>query len=172
MLRYALMRVIGAIPTLMLVIVVAFMMVRAAPGGPFDRERVLPPEIEENIRRAYHLDEPLPQQFVRYVEGGHDLESASGQTHHMLPVPSTFVIGRDGLIHFQYANPDYKVRLGDVAIAGTRRAMPAAWKHLMPDCRRSCKRSVPTTCSCSPPTTATTPLTPAPTTPGSMFPSW
>lgn len=69
MLRYALMRVIGAIPTLALVIIVAFMMVHAAPGGPFDRERVLPPEIEENIRRAYHLDEPLPRQFLRYVDG-------------------------------------------------------------------------------------------------------
>lgn len=69
MLRYALLRVIGAIPTLLLVIVIAFLMVRLAPGGPFDAERVLPPEIEANIERAYHLDEPLAQQFTRYLGG-------------------------------------------------------------------------------------------------------
>lgn len=44
-------------------------MVRAAPGGPFDDERTLPPEIEANIAKAYHLDEPLPAQFVRYLSG-------------------------------------------------------------------------------------------------------
>lgn len=69
MLRYALMRVVGAIPTLFLVVLVAFMMVRAAPGGPFDTDRVLPVEVAANIERAYHLDEPLPQQFRRYLTG-------------------------------------------------------------------------------------------------------
>lgn len=69
MLRYTLLRLLGAIPTLFLVIVLAFLMVRAAPGGPFDSERVLPPEIEANIARAYHLDEPLPRQFFRYFGG-------------------------------------------------------------------------------------------------------
>ncbi len=69
MLRYALLRLLGAIPTLLLVIVLAFLMVHAAPGGPFDAERVLPPEIEANIAAAYHLDEPLPQQLWRYLSG-------------------------------------------------------------------------------------------------------
>lgn len=69
MLRYALMRIIGAIPTLLLVIAIAFLMVHAAPGGPFDSERRLPPEIEENVQRAYDLDQPLSQQFARYVGG-------------------------------------------------------------------------------------------------------
>jgi oligopeptide transport system permease protein len=45
------------------------MLVHAAPGGPFDSERVLLPEVEQNILRAYHLDEPLPQQFSRYLRG-------------------------------------------------------------------------------------------------------
>ena len=66
MLRYTLLRILGAIPTLLLVIVLAFLMVHAAPGGPFDDERVLPPEIEANIAARYHLDEPLPKQFARY----------------------------------------------------------------------------------------------------------
>lgn len=69
MLRFALLRILSAIPTLLLVIVIAFMMVRAAPGGPFDDERVLPPETAANLRAAYHLDEPLPQQLARYLSG-------------------------------------------------------------------------------------------------------
>jgi oligopeptide transport system permease protein len=60
---------LGAIPTLLLVIVLAFLMVHAAPGGPFDDERALAPEIEANIAKAYHLDESLPEQFVRYLGG-------------------------------------------------------------------------------------------------------
>lgn len=69
MLRYTLLRLLGAIPTLLLVIVLAFLMVHAAPGGPFDDERVLSAEVQSNIEKAYHLDEPLPQQFVRYFSG-------------------------------------------------------------------------------------------------------
>jgi oligopeptide transport system permease protein len=69
LLRYALLRLLGAIPTLLLVIVLAFLMVHAAPGGPFDDERVLPPEIEANIARAYQLDEPLARQFLSYMSG-------------------------------------------------------------------------------------------------------
>lgn len=69
MLRYTLRRLLSAIPTVLLVIVLAFVLVRAAPGGPFDTERVLSPEIEANIARYYHLDESLPRQFVRYLGG-------------------------------------------------------------------------------------------------------
>lgn len=69
MLRYTLLRLLGAIPTLLLVIVLAFLLVHAAPGGPFDDERVLPPAILKNIEATYHLDESLPQQFWRYLSG-------------------------------------------------------------------------------------------------------
>lgn len=69
MLRYTLLRILGAAPTLLLVIALAFLMVHAAPGGPFDDERVLPADVAANIAAAYHLDEPLPQQFVRYLSG-------------------------------------------------------------------------------------------------------
>jgi oligopeptide transport system permease protein len=60
---------LGAIPTLLLVIILAFLMVHAAPGGPFDAERVLPADVAANIEAAYHLDESLPQQFMRYMSG-------------------------------------------------------------------------------------------------------
>jgi len=67
MLSYALKRFLGAWPTLLILIALAFFMIRAAPGGPFDAERSLPAEVEANLRAAYHLDEPLPQQFGRYL---------------------------------------------------------------------------------------------------------
>jgi len=58
---------LGAIPTLLLVIVLAFLMVHAAPGGPFDDERVLPPETRQALEAAYNLDAPLHQQFLDYL---------------------------------------------------------------------------------------------------------
>ena len=67
MLSYAFKRFIGAWPTLLILIAIAFFMIRAAPGGPFDSERNLNPEIEANLRTAYHLDEPLIAQFGRYL---------------------------------------------------------------------------------------------------------
>lgn len=67
MLNYSLRRLLGAIPTLLILTALAFFMIRAAPGGPFDSERQLLPEIEANLRAAYHLDEPLYQQFGRYL---------------------------------------------------------------------------------------------------------
>ena len=65
--RYSLKRLASAIPTLFIVITAAFFMMRLAPGGPFDRDRMLAPEIEANIRKAYNLDEPLMVQYGIYL---------------------------------------------------------------------------------------------------------
>lgn len=67
MLRYTLLRVLGAIPTLLLVIVLAFLMVHATPGGPFDNERPTSPEIQAQLEAAYGLDQPVFVQLVRYL---------------------------------------------------------------------------------------------------------
>ena|SRR5688572_23301655 len=67
MLRFAVKRAFGAFPTLFLIIAITFFMMRLAPGGPFDRERKVTAEVEANLRRAYHLDEPLWMQFGRYL---------------------------------------------------------------------------------------------------------
>jgi oligopeptide transport system permease protein len=67
MLRYAIRRLLQAIPTLFVLLTLAFFLIRVAPGGPFDEERVLPPEIEANLARAYNLDQPLHIQYVRYL---------------------------------------------------------------------------------------------------------
>jgi oligopeptide transport system permease protein len=69
LLAYSFRRLLGAIPTLLLLIAFSFFMIRAVPGGPFDTERQLSPEIEANLRAAYHLDEPLYQQLGRYLWG-------------------------------------------------------------------------------------------------------
>src|SRR5258705_2988853 len=65
--RYSLRRLAGAIPTLFVVMTVAFFMMRLAPGGPFDRDRMLTAEVEANIRKAYNLDEPLVVQYGIYL---------------------------------------------------------------------------------------------------------
>jgi oligopeptide transport system permease protein len=67
MLSYAIKRILGAIPTLFIIITLAFFMMRLAPGGPFDTERRLPPEIAKNIAAAYDLDKPVYQQYLIYL---------------------------------------------------------------------------------------------------------
>jgi oligopeptide transport system permease protein len=53
--------------TLWVVITLTFQFMRVVPGGPFDRERRLPPEIEANVKAKFHLDEPLAAQYARYL---------------------------------------------------------------------------------------------------------
>jgi oligopeptide transport system permease protein len=67
--RYILRRLISAIPTLLIIVSIAFFMMRLAPGGPFDQERNLPPEIEANVLKAYGLDKPVIEQYIDYVGG-------------------------------------------------------------------------------------------------------
>jgi oligopeptide transport system permease protein len=67
MLRYFLTRLAGAVPTLFVIVTISFFLIRAAPGGPFDREQSLPPEILANLDRAYGLDQPLLTQYGRYL---------------------------------------------------------------------------------------------------------
>lgn len=69
MARYVLARLFSAIPTLFFVVLLSFLLVHAAPGGPFDEERVLTDAVRANIERYYQLDEPLPAQFLNYVGG-------------------------------------------------------------------------------------------------------
>jgi oligopeptide transport system permease protein len=61
-------RLLWMVLTLWIVFTVSFFLMRAVPGGPFDRERRLEPEIEANIRARYHLDEPLAKQYWRELK--------------------------------------------------------------------------------------------------------
>jgi oligopeptide transport system permease protein len=67
MLRYFLMRLGSAIPTLFIIVTIAFFLTRAAPGGPFDQEQTLPPEIMANLQNAYGLDQPILVQYGHYL---------------------------------------------------------------------------------------------------------
>jgi oligopeptide transport system permease protein len=69
MLRYFLTRLAGAVPTLFIIVTLAFFLIRAAPGGPFDQEQALPPEIMANLQSAYGLDQPIWVQYGRYLKG-------------------------------------------------------------------------------------------------------
>ena len=69
MFAYAVRRLLVAVPTLFVIVTIAFFLMRAAPGGPFDSDRVLPPAIEKNVLAHYSLDLPLWQQYLKYVGG-------------------------------------------------------------------------------------------------------
>ncbi len=65
--RYILRRLLGAIPTLFILVTIAFFLIRIAPGGPFDAEKTLPAEVQANLDAKYNLDQPLIVQYVRYL---------------------------------------------------------------------------------------------------------
>ena len=65
--RYIARRLLVTVITFWVIVTGVFFLLRAAPGGPFDGDRRLPAEVEANLRAAYHLDEPLPLQYLRYA---------------------------------------------------------------------------------------------------------
>lgn len=69
MLTFLLKRLFHGLAVLWVVATLTFILLRLAPGGPFDRERKLPPEVLANIEAKYHLDEPISKQYVRYLTG-------------------------------------------------------------------------------------------------------
>ena len=69
MLIFLLRRLLHGVAVLWVVATLTFVLLRLAPGGPFDSERRLPPEVLANIQAKYHLDEPLLGQYLRYLTG-------------------------------------------------------------------------------------------------------
>ncbi len=68
MLRYVFRRFLTAIPTLFVIVTIAFFLMRVAPGGPFNQEKGLNPVIKANLEKAFHLDEPLWLQYIHYLQ--------------------------------------------------------------------------------------------------------
>lgn len=68
MLTMIIQRVLQAIPVLFAVIAITFIMVHAAPGGPFDAERRVPPDVLKNLQATYNLDAPFHEQFFIYLK--------------------------------------------------------------------------------------------------------
>ncbi|HOX18563.1 MAG TPA: ABC transporter permease subunit [Spirochaetales bacterium] len=67
MARFLVRRVLSIIPTMLVIITLSFFLIRLAPGGPFAREREIPPEILENILKSYNMDKPLFGQYLDYL---------------------------------------------------------------------------------------------------------
>lgn len=67
MIRYGLRRLLEALPTLWLLATLVFFTLRFAPGGPFDTDRALPPEIMANINARYGLDQPISSQYLHFL---------------------------------------------------------------------------------------------------------
>ncbi|MBS1995070.1 MAG: ABC transporter permease, partial [Cyanobacteria bacterium SZAS LIN-2] len=61
-------RILMAIPVLLVVATITFLLVRVVPGGPFDADKNLPPEIVANLNAKYHLDKPVHEQYFLYIE--------------------------------------------------------------------------------------------------------
>jgi oligopeptide transport system permease protein len=66
---YTLRRVLAAIPTLLVVITVCYLLMHATPGGPFDSDRKVSAAVLANLQAKYHLDLPLWQQYLMYLKG-------------------------------------------------------------------------------------------------------
>lgn len=69
MIRFIARRLFHALAVLWVVATLTFLLLRITPGGPFDRERRLPPEVLANVAAKYHLDEPWWNQYTRYLTG-------------------------------------------------------------------------------------------------------
>lgn len=68
---------------------------------------------------AFTVDDATLEKYSGY---GIDLEAASGEKHHMLPIPAVFLVGQDGVIDFVYANPDYKTRVDPAVLLAAAQA--------------------------------------------------
>lgn len=67
MLKFIIKRILQAIPTLLIIITLSFILIRSVPGGPFDGEKILNSVVKENLEKKYHLDKPLYQQYFIYL---------------------------------------------------------------------------------------------------------
>ena len=65
--RYVVRRLLYMVVVLLVVSFITFGLMHAVPGGPFDREKALPPEIMANLNARYHLDDPLMVQYGQYL---------------------------------------------------------------------------------------------------------
>ena len=68
MLKFLFNRVLVAVPTILVLIVISFLLMHAAPGGPFTSDRAVPPEILANMEAKYGLDRPMHEQLFIYVK--------------------------------------------------------------------------------------------------------
>jgi peroxiredoxin len=87
---------------------------------------------------AFQVDDELVK---KYLAWNIDLEAVSGENHHVLPAPATYIIGTDGVINFAYINPNYKVRLHpEVLLAAAKVYQQGADERLIKMRKQSMKK--------------------------------
>ena len=113
---YFVKRILFMFPLILLISLVSFLLMYAAPGNPFDKERKpASPEIERNLRKKFHADEPVWEQYLRYLGVGWE-HDAQGNFHWF----------KGGLIRGDFG-PSFKNRdhsVGDIIAQGLPVSMP------------------------------------------------
>ncbi len=131
MTRFVVRRVIEMIPVLWIIVTVVFFMVRLAPGGPFDAERNIPPEVLKNLNAYYHLDAPLYRQYLDYLGGlvrgdlGPSFKSASWSVNELIALgfPVSLELGAYALV----------IALAAGLLAGVFASLkPNSWRDYLP----------------------------------------
>ncbi len=67
MTKFIIRRILSLILTMFIIVTLSFFLIRIAPGGPFSSEKKLPEQVLQNILKKYHMDEPIGQQYLRYM---------------------------------------------------------------------------------------------------------
>lgn len=78
---------------------------------------------------GYRLDDAT---YAKYQGYGVDLEKASGGKEHALPVPSVFIVDKDGVLQFSYSHPDYRIRVPGTVVMAAAKAIAERRDHLQP----------------------------------------
>lgn len=123
MIQFFLKRLLQSFVTLSILATITFFLLRLAPGGPFDGEKVWPAEIQANINAKYGLDKPLITQFTTWA--GDALQGDFRESFHYIGVPVSEIIG-DAIIP--------SLQLGGLAlllsvVIGLLLGILAAWKR-------------------------------------------
>lgn len=119
-------RVLETIATLVVIATLTFLLLRLLPGGPFDSEKVLPPEVMENLARKYHLNDPLWKQYADYMVAL--MQGDLGQSYKYV---------NRGITDIIIESLPASVQLGVYAlivayVLGIPMGIIAAWKHGSP----------------------------------------
>ena len=95
----------------------------AETAGELETTYTLLSDSSAEAAKAFGLAFTVDAETIEKYHGyGIDLEKASGEPHHILPVPAAFIIDPDGIIRFSYANPDYRVRIDPEALIEAAKA--------------------------------------------------
>lgn len=99
MVLYVMKRILEAVFVIWVIATLTFLLLRFLPGGPFDQEKQLPPEIKANIEAKYGLDQPLFKQYATYLE--HSVRGDLGESYKYLGRPVSTMIAETAPVSFQ-----------------------------------------------------------------------